>query len=100
MTQSKPMTAAVTDTAARAVGWQVWVPCVGMALCSWLSFVDRQVLNIKANEKAAAHLVLMLTKSKDGAWQVKDIDVRDEEKIEPRIKLYFEGRYNAPAPKP
>ena len=48
MTQSKPMTAAVTDTAARAVGWQVWVPCVGMALCSWLSFVDRQVLNILA----------------------------------------------------
>jgi len=24
----------------------MWVPCVGMALCSWLSFVDRQVLNI------------------------------------------------------
>src|SRR5678815_6146810 len=23
-----------------------WVPCIGMALCSWLSFVDRQVLNI------------------------------------------------------
>ena len=48
MTQSKTMTGAVTDTAARAVGWQVWVPCVGMALCSWLSFVDRQVLNILA----------------------------------------------------
>jgi len=29
-----------------AVTWQMWVPCVGMALCSWLSFVDRQVLNI------------------------------------------------------
>jgi ACS family hexuronate transporter-like MFS transporter len=28
--------------------WQMWVPCVGMALCSWLSFVDRQVLNILA----------------------------------------------------
>jgi ACS family hexuronate transporter-like MFS transporter len=24
--------------------WRVWVPCFGMALCSWLSFVDRQVL--------------------------------------------------------
>jgi ACS family hexuronate transporter-like MFS transporter len=24
----------------------MWVPCVGMALCSWLSFVDRQVLAI------------------------------------------------------
>ena len=22
----------------------MWVPCFGMALCSWLSFVDRQVL--------------------------------------------------------
>src|SRR5262249_45854188 len=26
----------------------MWVPCVGMALCSWLSFVDRQVLTILA----------------------------------------------------
>src|SRR5512145_3325958 len=33
-------------SAAPAIGWQMWVPCVGMALCSWLSFVDRQVLNI------------------------------------------------------
>ena len=23
--------------------WRVWVPCLGMALCSWLAFVDRQV---------------------------------------------------------
>jgi MFS transporter, ACS family, hexuronate transporter len=29
-----------------AATWQMWVPCLGMALCSWLSFVDRQVLNI------------------------------------------------------
>jgi ACS family hexuronate transporter-like MFS transporter len=28
------------------VTWQMWVPCLGMALCSWLSFVDRQVLAI------------------------------------------------------
>jgi len=33
---------------ARSGGWQMWVPCIGMALCSWLSFVDRQVLNILA----------------------------------------------------
>jgi ACS family hexuronate transporter-like MFS transporter len=26
----------------------MWVPCIGMALCSWLSFVDRQVLAILA----------------------------------------------------
>jgi len=25
---------------------QMWVPCIGMALCSWLSFVDRQVLAV------------------------------------------------------
>ena len=30
----------------RGTSWQMWVPCIGMALCSWLSFVDRQVLNI------------------------------------------------------
>jgi ACS family hexuronate transporter-like MFS transporter len=26
----------------------MWVPCIGMALCSWLSFVDRQVLAVLA----------------------------------------------------
>src|SRR4249919_3489894 len=31
---------------ARALDWRMWVPCLGMALCSWLSFVDRQVLTI------------------------------------------------------
>jgi MFS transporter, ACS family, hexuronate transporter len=42
------MTDATVRTPAQptAVTWQMWVPCVGMALCSWLSFVDRQVLNI------------------------------------------------------
>jgi ACS family hexuronate transporter-like MFS transporter len=30
------------------ITWHLWVPCLGMALCSWLSFVDRQVLNILA----------------------------------------------------
>src|ERR1700749_3736601 len=38
--------AATNDEAAHAVSWRMWVPCIGMALCSWLSFVDRQVLNI------------------------------------------------------
>lgn len=28
------------------LNWSVWVPCLGMALCSWLAFVDRQVLAI------------------------------------------------------
>jgi ACS family hexuronate transporter-like MFS transporter len=31
-----------------ALGWRIWVPCIGMALCSWLSFVDRQVLAVLA----------------------------------------------------
>jgi len=31
-----------------APSWHTWVPCVGMALCSWLAFVDRQVLTILA----------------------------------------------------
>ena len=35
-----------SDSNARATGLQVWVPCIGMALCSGLSFVDRQVLAI------------------------------------------------------
>lgn len=34
------------SSAASRVTWQMWVPCIGMALCSWLSFVDRQVLAI------------------------------------------------------
>jgi ACS family hexuronate transporter-like MFS transporter len=43
MTQASVRT---TTAPATAMTWQMWVPCVGMALCSWLSFVDRQVLNI------------------------------------------------------
>jgi MFS transporter, ACS family, hexuronate transporter len=44
MTQATVRTSTAPTTAAST--WQMWVPCVGMALCSWLSFVDRQVLNI------------------------------------------------------
>jgi ACS family hexuronate transporter-like MFS transporter len=29
-----------------APSWRMWVPCIGMALCSWLSFVDRGVLGV------------------------------------------------------
>ena len=43
-------TAQVLDPAAPALarGWRMWVPCLGMALCSWLSFVDRGVLGVLA----------------------------------------------------
>ena len=44
MTQATVRTS--TGPTSTATTWRMWVPCVGMALCSWLSFVDRQVLNI------------------------------------------------------
>src|SRR5207247_10578166 len=37
---------ATSTVAHRGLEWRMWVPCLGMALCSWLSFVDRQVLTI------------------------------------------------------
>ena len=40
------MASAPTAVASPALDWRMWVPCLGMALCSWLSFVDRQVLTI------------------------------------------------------
>jgi ACS family hexuronate transporter-like MFS transporter len=40
------MATVATPTASPALDWRMWVPCLGMALCSWLSFVDRQVLTI------------------------------------------------------
>lgn len=45
MTQATVRTPGVTTT---ATSWQMWVPCIGMALCSWLSFVDRGVLGVLA----------------------------------------------------
>src|SRR5262249_45030643 len=55
---------------------------------------DRQFLTLKGNEKTEGHIVLMLTKSKDGAWQVKDIDARDPKRVEDRVKLYLGGEYD------
>src|SRR2546427_11591381 len=38
----------VTATAAAAAGpsvtWQMWVPCLALAACSWLSFFHRPIL--------------------------------------------------------
>src|ERR1051325_11329872 len=42
------MEAVAPTTASKTLDWRMWVPCFGMALCSWLSFVDRQVLTILA----------------------------------------------------
>src|SRR5688572_25913831 len=41
-------TQAASPTHLLASGWRMWVPCVGMALCSLLSFVDRGVLCVLA----------------------------------------------------
>jgi len=38
-------TAAAPSITARSA-FQMWVPCIGMALCSWLAFVDRQVIAV------------------------------------------------------
>jgi ACS family hexuronate transporter-like MFS transporter len=38
-------TAAAPSITARGA-FQMWVPCIGMALCSWLAFVDRQVIAV------------------------------------------------------
>ena len=40
------------------------------------------------------HLVIMVVKEKDGAWRVKDLDIRDDDQLKPRIELYLAGRYN------
>src|SRR2546423_3217326 len=40
------MATATSVSTTRSLDWRMWVPCLGMALCSWLSFVDRQVLTI------------------------------------------------------
>ena len=47
--------AASPTTTALAPGWRMWVPCLGMALCSWLSFVDRQVLAILSPTILSGH---------------------------------------------
>jgi ACS family hexuronate transporter-like MFS transporter len=42
-TQISPVAEA---TPVRQAGWQMWIPCMAMAACSWLAFVDRQVLAV------------------------------------------------------
>jgi len=45
-------------------------------------------------KKETGHVVLMLEKTKDGVWKAKDIDFRDQERLEPRVKMYLEGYYD------
>ena len=41
-------TQAVSSQSTLVSGWRMWVPCIGMALCSCLSFIDRGVLGVLA----------------------------------------------------
>jgi MFS transporter, ACS family, hexuronate transporter len=41
-------TGTVGTTTDRAVTWQMWVPCMAMAACSWLSFFHRTMLGALA----------------------------------------------------
>ena len=47
--------ATTSAAASRSLDWRMWVPCLGMALCSWLSFVDRQVLTILSPDHHSRH---------------------------------------------
>jgi ACS family hexuronate transporter-like MFS transporter len=47
-TTSGVKTAPSEAVAQQSVTWHMWVPCLAMAACSWLSFVDRQVLGALA----------------------------------------------------
>jgi len=48
MSTSGIKAAAVPGTADKAVTWQMWVPCLTMAACSWLAFFHRQILSVLA----------------------------------------------------
>src|SRR5579864_391992 len=41
-------TASVATTADHSTTWQMWVPCLAMAACSWLSFFHRTILGAMA----------------------------------------------------
>src|SRR5436190_17790288 len=42
-TKSASVSVAMDERVA-ALGWKIWLPCIGMALCSFLSFLHRSVL--------------------------------------------------------
>ena len=59
-----------------------------------IEVATRQRLPLRGADSAESHIVLMLTRSRDGAWQVKDIDARGEEELRPRVELYLSSKYD------
>lgn len=57
-------------------------------------FFETQELTVKRDEKVQGHPVVMLTKSRDGAWQVKDIDLRETKDFVARAEPYLAGTYD------
>src|SRR3954468_2316613 len=47
-TTTVPKSAAAGPAADRPVTWGMWVPCLAMAACSWLSFFHRTILGALA----------------------------------------------------
>ena len=47
-TTTRVKTTAATIATDSAVTWQMWVPCLAMAACSWLSFFHRAMLGVLA----------------------------------------------------
>lgn len=43
---SSPSAGVSVEPAPHAAGWRIWVASVTMMLCSWLSYVDRQILAV------------------------------------------------------
>jgi ACS family hexuronate transporter-like MFS transporter len=46
MAKSTDAPGALRHSSTEPSGWRMWVPCMAMGACSWLAFVDRQVLAV------------------------------------------------------
>lgn len=60
---------------------------------------EKQLVAVTRTNKEDSHPVLMLTKSQAERWLVKDLDLRNGERLEDRIRLYLGGKYNTPPKK-
>ena len=46
MTESSNVLGPPGHTSSVPSGWRMWIPCIAMGGCSWLAFVDRQILAV------------------------------------------------------